>query len=316
MNKATQELKTRATYSVVGFLLLAAAFGFNGFILHDRTTSLGSKESVVQQNEPKVNKIQKQTPVLVQQDFELQIPDVKKTDTREQYTVKSGDTYWIITQKFLPQNVEAPDFMKVLKTVNGKKEILQVGQVMLIPNAKDLINVVLPDVEILISYTDEEIINHLKQVEGTSQAQAVQKRRLLGGAFGPSFSNGKFYPYKDSTGHYTIGYGHYIGKNARDANRFRNGITRGEAHNILVQDMKRTMDDFKLLLQRKRAVNLSTEQQRVLYEMAFNLGVDKLSKFNKMWKHKDDNHRFKTELKDSLWYKQVGGRADMLLGML
>lgn len=316
MNKANQELKTRATNFVAGFLLLAAAFGFNGFILHDRTTSLGSSEQVVQQNEPIVNKIQKQTPVLVQKDFDLQIPDVKKTDTREQYTIKKGDTYWIITQKFPVRNVELSDFMKVLKSINGNKEILQVGQVLLIPNAQDLINVVLPDVDMLISYTDEEIINHLKQVEGTSEAQSVLKRRLLGGAYAPSFSNGKFYPYKDSTGHYTVGYGHNIGKNAKDAMKYRNGITRAEAHNLLVKDMKKTMNDFTLLLQRKHATNLSIEQQRVLYEMAFNMGVDKLSKFSKMWKHKDNDHKFKREVKDSLWYKQVGNRADLLIGML
>ena len=310
MYKAIQELKTRAglKYVLVGFLLLAAAFGL-GFISHDRTTSLVSEEAVVQQ-EPQI-KIQKQPPVIVQ------IVPEEETESRKQYKVLSGDSLWTIATKIKPQNVEVGEYVKVLRVVNTDAN-LHPGTMFEIPSADDLKDVSLPDVLVQFSITDATVIEHLKKAEGTSESQAVLKRRLLGGKVGPSFKNGKFYPYRDSTGHYTIGYGHYLGKSDNDAAKYRNGISKRQAHNLLLSDMQRTMDDFILLLQRKRAVDLTVDQQRILYEMAFTLGVDKLSRFNKMWKSVENNnqHKFKKEIANSLWYKQMGNRAVVLVSNL
>lgn len=310
MYKAIQELKTRAglKYVLVGFLLLAAAFGL-GFISHDRTTSLVSQEAVVQQ-EPLIT-IQKQPPVIIQTEPE-------ETDSRKQYKVLSGDSLWTIANKIKPQNVEVKEYVKILKVVN-KDAGMHPGTMFEIPNAEDLMSVSLPDISVQFDINDEEVVNHIKKAEGTSESQAVLKRRLLGGKVGPSFKNGKFYPYRDSTGHFTIGYGHYLGKSDKEAVKYRNGISKRQAHNLLLGDMERTMNDFVLLLQRKRAVDLTVEQQRILYEMAYTMGCDKLAKFNKLWKSVENSnaHKFKKEIKNSLWYNQVGSnRADILLSSL
>lgn len=311
MYKAIQELKTITKILLVSFLLLAAAFGFYGYNSHDRTTSLGSPEQVVQVHEP----IQKQKPVLVQDEI-YNLEDVaKKTDSRKEHTIVKGDTFWIVSQKYKPNDVETKDYINVLHHIN-KVKILHINSKLLLPNANDLRNVTLPNIEVKFNITDLSIINHLKQVEGSSDSQRVMKRRLLNGSYGPSFKNGKFYPYKDSTGHYTIGYGHYLGKGVSDAIKYQHGITKTEAHNMLLKDMQKTMNDFVLLLQRKRASDLTLEQQRLLYEMAFTMGCDKLSKFEKMWRHTDNTPKFKQEVQNSLWYKQVGNRADMLLSMV
>lgn len=313
MYKAIQELKTRAGLKtiLVGFLLLAAAFGLGLYSYsHDRTTSLVSQEAVVQQ-EPQIT-IQKQPPVIVQNETE------EETVSRKQYKVLSGDSLWTIANKIKPQNVEVNEYVKVLKVVN-KDAGMHPGTLFDIPSADDLKHVSLPEIVVHFDIQDNEVLNHIKKAEGTSESQSVLKRRLLGGKVGPSFKNGKFYPYRDSTGHFTIGYGHYLGKGERDAVKYRNGITKREAHNLLLQDMERTMNDFVLLLQRKRAVDLTADQQRILYEMAYTMGCDKLAKFNKMWKsvENSNSHKFKKEIKNSLWYNQVGSnRADILLSSL
>ncbi|SOK58992.1 hypothetical protein [Yersinia phage fHe-Yen9-03] len=311
MYKAIQELKTRAghiKYVLVGFMLLAAAFGFIGFNSHDRTTSLVSEEAVVQQYEPQVT-IQKQPPVIIQ----IEEP----TASREQYKVLNGDSLWTISSKIKPQNVELNDYVTVLKRIN-LDVTLHPGTMFEIPTADDLRDVELPEIEVKFNTQDDLIITHLKKSEGTSESQAVLKRRLLGGKVGPSFKNGKFYPYRDSTGHFTIGYGHYLGKSDSAAMKYKNGITKRQAHDMLIMDMERTMDDFVLLLQRKRAVDLTVEQQRILYEMAYTMGCDKLARFNKMWKSVEHSnpHKFKKEIKSSLWYSQVGNRAEILLSSI
>lgn len=310
MHKAIQELKTRTKgFLLVGFLLLAA-IGFTGLYQIDRTTSSGSEESVVQK--PKITQIQKQP-------YKSTLPLRKATVlvSRKQYTVKSGESYWIIANKLKPYNVEAESYVSVLKKVNRNVE-LHASVPISVPNDNDLIHVTLPDVVMHFKITDSDIIAHIKESEGSKDAQANNKRKLFGGKVGPSYKNSRFYPYKDMKGNYTIGYGHYLGRKESDAAKFRNGLTQREAHNLLVSDMKRTYDDFKLLLQRKNAVNLSPEQQIILYDMSYSMGVDKLSTFDKLWKSvkRENPKKFKKEIQNSLWYRQVGSRADILMSSL
>lgn len=306
MHKAIQELKTRTkVVLLVSFLLLAAAIGLYGLYQNDRTTSSGSEESVVQ------NQIQKQ-PVTT-------LPMQKATvlESRKQYVVQAGDSYWIITNKMKPNNVEPLEYMAVLKKVNNNVQ-LHTAVPIYVPNDNDLMHVTLPDVAVKFDVYDDIVVNHIKEAEGSKEAQSNNKRRLLGGKVGPSFSKNRFYPYKDTKGNYTIGYGHYIGPKESEARKYRFGLTEREAHKLLIQDMKKTREDFILLLKRKNAVNLSVEQQRVLYEMAFNMGVDKLSTFGKLWKsvERQNEKKFKKEIENSLWYRQVGNRAEMLLSSL
>lgn len=306
MHKAIQELKTLTKSLVlVGFLLLAAAIGLDGLNQNDRTTSSGSEEPVVQ--EPQVTQIQKQP----------KVSDVVKSESRKQYIVQSGDSYWVIANKLKPRNVEVGSYINVLIEVNNGAPLHENVPIN-VPNDDELIHITLPDVKLNFSIIDAEIIQHIKEAEGTSTAQSNNKRRLLGGQTGPSYRNSKFYPYKDIKGNYTIGYGHFIGKKEADARKFRNGITKKEAHELLMKDVQRVHDDLILLLQRKNAINLTPSQERVLFELAFTMGVDKLATFNKMWKSVEHGNekKFKKEIKNSLWYKQVGNRADLLLSYL
>ena len=304
MNKAKQGLKTRTKVGMlVGFLLLAAAFEFIGFYQNDRTTSSDLSESVVQ------NQIQKHHTLPLQKATVL--------EARKQYVVQAGESYWIIANKLTPYNVEPKSYMQVLQKVNSSST-LHTSVPIYVPNDNDLMHVTLPDVVLHFSYLDTDIVTHIKEAEGSKEAQSKNKRRLLGGKVGPSYSNSKFYPYKDIKGNYTIGYGHYLGRKDSDAMKYKNGLSSKEAHNLLVKDMQKTYNDFTLLLQRKNAVNLTAEQQRVLYEMAFTMGIDKLSTFNQLWKSvkRDNPKKFKKEIQNSLWYKQVGNRADLLLSSL
>lgn len=305
--KAIQKLKTLL---LVGFLLAVAAIGFIGYKHNDRTPSsnLGVQQVI---------QIQKQPPVT---SLPVQLATVKgtKTESRKQYVVQKGDTFWVIAQKTKPMNVEMYPYIDVFKQINGSIKVLNVDKPVHLPNENDLKSVILPDVTLHFDHLDDELIEFIKQSEGSKELQSVLKRKLLGGKVGPSYKNSKFYPYKDMKGNYTIGYGHYLGKKESDANKYKNGITEYQAKKILKADMKRTYDDFTLLLQRKNAVNLTKDQQRILYDMAYSMGVDKLDKFTRLWKavqHGNDR-KFKKEIEGSLWFKQVGNRAEILLSSL
>jgi len=129
--------------------------------------------------------------------------------------------------------------------------------------------------------------------------------------------------YKDSLGIKTIG----IGRNLEDR-----GITDGE-----LMHMNKTMNDIltegiteeeayylcendimiveKELLRNRPVVNqLNEARQRVLVDMAFNMGVPRLMKFRKMWSNIriDDFTEASVEMLDSRWAKQVGKRATKL----
>lgn len=312
--RASQELKTLL---LVGFLLLVAAIGFIGYKHNDRTPSSNSGV----QTKPQVIQIQKQPPVAVPPLNTATVSMKKavyKTESRKQYVVQNGDTFWVIAQKKKPENVEMYPYIDVFKKVNGGIKVLNVNNKVHLPNENDLKSVILPDVTIHFDHLDDEVVDFIKQSEGSKEAQAAQKRKLLGGAVGPSYKNSKFYPYKDMKGNYTIGYGHYLGRKDSDAIKYKHGITEYEAKKLLKKDMTRTYDDFTLLLQRKNAVNLTKEQQRILYEMSYTMGVDKLDKFTKLWNavRNGNPRKFKKEIEGSLWCKQVGNRAEILLSSL
>lgn len=282
---------------------LAAVIGFTGLTKNDNTTSFDNTADsvVVVKQEPQIE-IQKQ-----------QVSDeIHKTDSREKYIVRSGDTMFKIAKRFKHKDVPFEDYQSVLIKINSGHK-LNINQEILIPTEEELKHVILPDVDILFSIHDPDFIDSIKHSEGSSKIQSVLKRRLLGGTIGSPFKNNKFYPYRDSNGNFTIGYGHYLGRDGSNAKKYRNGITKYQATSILKKDMKRIHKNFHSLLREKRATNLTYEQQKILFEMAFTMGTDKLSKFNKMWKNTHDEVKFKQEIRKSLWYKQVGDRAERIL---
>ena len=308
MKKAKKALKTKIAIGVLVSSALFAAIGFYGFSQSDHVPSLD--ESQVHNLKPQFTQIQKQelpkgyTPKVV-------------PGSEKHYTVEYGDSYHSIAKKFKPHNVLLEDYVTVLKNINLNAK-LHTSQGIFIPTKEDLKDVLLPDVVVLFDYNDPEIVAHIKEAEGSIEFQSKNKRRLLGGKVGVPFYNSKFHPYKDMKGNYTIGYGHYLGKNESDAIKYRNGITKAQAHKLLLQDLKRTYNDFITLMKKKNAVNLTKDQQRILFDMSYTMGVDKLASFNKLWKSVEaENHKkFKREIKNSLWYRQVTNRADTLLSSI
>ncbi len=110
--------------------------------------------------------------------------------------------------------------------------------------------------------------------------------------------------YKDSVGVWTIGYGR---------NLQTMSISKAQAENWLIQDAQQA--EIDLLRNFNIVQSLSENRQQVLINMTYNLGINGLSEFKKMWSAIEDGD-FKTackEMKNSSWYWQVGSRAVELI---
>lgn len=113
------------------------------------------------------------------------------------------------------------------------------------------------------------------------------------------------FPYLDTTGHQTIGYG----RNLDDR-----GITQEEALMLLRHDIDRTME--QLLDQAPWIASLDQIRREVLINMAFNMGtgIEGLMGFRRMianiWA--EDWEGASREMLDSRWAGQVGIRATEL----
>lgn len=114
-------------------------------------------------------------------------------------------------------------------------------------------------------------------------------------------------PYKCTAGHLTIG----IGRNLDDR-----GITEDEARFLCQNDV----DIVEQELARKFPfiVGFGDVRTRVLLDMAFNLGVPRLSAFSNMWAalEEGDYKQAAVEMLDSRWARQVGRRATNLSQMM
>ena len=114
-------------------------------------------------------------------------------------------------------------------------------------------------------------------------------------------------PYKCTAGALTIGYGRNL-----DAR----GITEAEAEMMLANDI----DDFqdRLLREIPWMVDLSPVRQRVLLDMAFNLGISGLLKFQRTLAavRGQEYERAAAMMLDSRWATQVGTRAKRLSRMI
>jgi len=115
------------------------------------------------------------------------------------------------------------------------------------------------------------------------------------------------FPYKCTSGKLTIG----IGRNLDDR-----GITEAEAAHLLSNDI----DDFQSRLTREIPwmVGLDPIRQRVLIDMAFNLGVPGLLKFKRTLAaiRGKEYDRAAAMMLDSRWATQVGMRAERLSEMM
>ena len=114
-------------------------------------------------------------------------------------------------------------------------------------------------------------------------------------------------PYEDSTGHLTIGYG----RNLADL-----GITHDEGLLMLDNDIARCVRELRHALPWVR--NLDTVRAEALIDLAFNLGITRLLRFQRMLKalESGDYVQAAAEMLDSLWAQQVGKRARDLAAMM
>lgn len=114
--------------------------------------------------------------------------------------------------------------------------------------------------------------------------------------------------YKDTTGHYSIGYGR---------NLINEGISRDEAEFMLG-------NDIQLCLRTVKAQpfwdNIKDNDARIraFVEILFNLGLGGLSYFRRALEaaERNDWDTCANELLDSLWHAQVGKRAEVLAQMV
>lgn len=144
-----------------------------------------------------------------------------------------------------------------------------------------------------------DLKTRLKEYEGTKEYQAKLK----------CFRNGKFYPYTDSLGFSTIGYGHLI----QTGEDFSTGITESEADQLLSRDLAKTIMQVQTL-----GLNLPDDWNDFLIIMTFQLGIGGVKKFRKMLialKAHDYPEAIK-QAKDSLWYRQTPNRVNSMIAVL
>lgn len=146
-----------------------------------------------------------------------------------------------------------------------------------------------------MSYNRIELSERIKEHEGTLE---YQKHKDI-------FRNGLFFPYKDSLGFWTIGYGHLIKK----GESFLKGITPKEADNLLLQDIAIAELQIKQLI--KEPSSHSAAIQMLLIEMVFQLGLTKSMKFVKFRACVEarDYAGAARELRSSQWFKQTQSRV-------
>lgn len=115
------------------------------------------------------------------------------------------------------------------------------------------------------------------------------------------------FPYKDSVGVLTVGIGF---------NLDHTGLSRKESLLILEHRLRDLR--FKLVRKFPEFGTLSAVRQAVIVDMAYNLGLDGLAKFRRMWRAiaRKDWTAARSEMLDSKWANQVGARSRRLAKMM
>lgn len=117
----------------------------------------------------------------------------------------------------------------------------------------------------------------------------------------------KLKPYHCTAGKLTIG----VGRNIEDM-----GITEDEAIYMLRNDVARFAAELASV--KPIVKTLDDVRYYVLLNMAFNLGINRLLKFSKMWEAIEDQRYVDAalEMQDSRWCEQVGGRCSELAELM
>jgi len=116
--------------------------------------------------------------------------------------------------------------------------------------------------------------------------------------------------YRDTEGYLTIGYGRLIDE------RRGGGVSKSEADHMLTNDLQRVVVQIE---ERWPGFNhLNDTRQHALINMGFNLGVNGLFSFTKMFDalQEGDYEQAAHEALDSKWATQVGQRAVEIAEMI
>ena len=110
-------------------------------------------------------------------------------------------------------------------------------------------------------------------------------------------------PYTCPAGKLTIGYGHNIEDN---------GITEEIAVKLLDTDLANAEREVRAKF--SSYAKLNEARQFVLVDMCFNIGINRLLTFKKMFAAlaRGEYHTAAREMMDSKWYRQVGNRGKIL----
>ena len=123
--------------------------------------------------------------------------------------------------------------------------------------------------------------------------------------------------YLDHLGYPTIGIGHLVtAKDEEFGKPPGTAITAERSRELFDRDVQSAIEDCERLYGQWH--NWPEEVQRIMVNMAFNLGATRLEKFRQMRFHLSQ-HQWKQaaeEGRDSKWYRQVTNRAERLMTRL
>lgn len=121
-------------------------------------------------------------------------------------------------------------------------------------------------------------------------------------------------PYEDAGG-YSVGYGHFLGTDPEKLKEYEY-VSEGRAAAILMNDINTAVTDAEILYDDFDSIEV--ERQEALVNMSFNMGRTKLKLFVKHIAavNERDWATAAEQAKESLWYDQVGERAERVIQTL
>ena len=123
--------------------------------------------------------------------------------------------------------------------------------------------------------------------------------------------------YEDHLGYATFGIGHLVRTSDPEYGwEVGTVVSEDRVKQVFESDLAVAVDECRILYDMWDT--FPEEVQEILVNMMFNLGRPRLTKFKNMKKALDSRcwELAATEGRDSLWYRQVGNRAERLMGRL
>ena len=125
--------------------------------------------------------------------------------------------------------------------------------------------------------------------------------------------------YEDHLGYKTFGVGHLVLETDPEFGKpVGTKVPNFRVLECFESDLDVAISECKFLYGEVTWAEFPSEVQEILVNMMFNLGRPRLSKFKKMNAHLLNNNwaAAAAEGRDSLWYRQVGRRAERLMSRL